>query len=478
MNRTAGILLALASLSMPYAPSAPAETPMNAKPICQHPKNPHYLLFRGRPTVLIGSGEHYGAVLNKAFDYAKYLAAVESMGLNLTRTFSGAYCEPVGAFSIRRNTLAPAKGMLLCPWARSAEGGYANGGAKFDLTKWDEAYFARLKGFIAEAGKRGVVVEFVFFCPFYKDEMWRLSPMNAANNVNDVGHMMRTDVYTLKNAADNRRLLEVQLAMVRKIVTELNGFDNLYYEICNEPYCGGVTRQWQARIARTIAETEKALPRRHLIAQNIANGSKKVAKPDPNVAILNFHYATPPRAVAENYSLGLVIADDETGFKGSDDGPYRMEGWDFVVAGGGIYSNLDYSFTVGHEDGTARNTAPGGGSAALHKQLGILAKFIAGFDVVNMAPADDVVAGGVPNGASARVLAGKGRAYAIYLRGGSTATLELNLLAGPYRAEWVNTKTGNIDKTETLTHAGGRAKLASPPYRDDVALRLLRTGGE
>src|SRR5262245_27080972 len=33
------------------------------------PDNPHYFLFRGKPTVLIGSGEHYGAVLNGDFDY-------------------------------------------------------------------------------------------------------------------------------------------------------------------------------------------------------------------------------------------------------------------------------------------------------------------------------------------------------------------------------------------------------------------------
>ncbi len=31
------------------------------------------LAFRGRPQVLITSGEHLGAVLNSAFDYVKYL---------------------------------------------------------------------------------------------------------------------------------------------------------------------------------------------------------------------------------------------------------------------------------------------------------------------------------------------------------------------------------------------------------------------
>ncbi|NQT03596.1 MAG: hypothetical protein HQ580_16325, partial [Planctomycetes bacterium] len=75
-----------------------AQPAKRIRPIQLHPDNPHYFLWRGKPTVLITSGEHYGAVLNRAFDYKKYLKTLESYGFNLTRTFSGAYCEPIGAF--------------------------------------------------------------------------------------------------------------------------------------------------------------------------------------------------------------------------------------------------------------------------------------------------------------------------------------------------------------------------------------------
>ena len=44
-----------------------------AAPIALHPQNPHYFLWRGKPTVLVTSGEHYGTVLNPDFDYVKYL---------------------------------------------------------------------------------------------------------------------------------------------------------------------------------------------------------------------------------------------------------------------------------------------------------------------------------------------------------------------------------------------------------------------
>ncbi len=180
-----------------------------------------------------------------------------------------------------------------------------------------------------------------------------------ANNVNGIGKIPRNEAYTGKH----RDLQRIQEAFVRKAVRELNGFDNLYFEICNEPYFGGVTLDWQARIASVIVETESALPRKHLLAQNIANEKARIERPNPAVSIFNFHYATPPATVGMNYGLGKVTGDDETGFRGVADKPYRIEAWDFLIAGGALFDHLDYSFTIDHEDGTAPVVAPtpGGG---------------------------------------------------------------------------------------------------------------------
>ena len=155
--------------------------------------------------------------------------------------------------------------------------------------------------------------------------------MNAANNVNDVGRCGREEVYTLKH----KDLQEIQDAFARKAVTELNSFENVYFEICNEPYFGGITLEWQGHIAQVIADTEKGLPNKHLIAQNIANGRQKIEKPNPLVSIFNFHYAEPPDTVGMNFGLNRAISDDETGFRGSADVLYRTEAWDFILAGGG-----------------------------------------------------------------------------------------------------------------------------------------------
>jgi hypothetical protein len=350
---------------------------------------------------------------------------------------------------------------------------------KFDLNSFDSKYLDRLKDFVAQAGKRGIVVELVLFCTVYDDKLWNVNPMKAGNNEQAIGKVDRLEIFTLKD----KELTAVQEALVHKIVATLKDSDNVYYEVCNEPYFGGVTQEWTDHMIAVLVEAEKDFPHKHLIAQNIANGSAKIDRPNANVSIFNFHYAAPPDAVGVNFGLNRVIADDETGFRGKEDCPYRTEAGDFFIAGGGIFSNLDYSYSCQHPDGTAVvTTSPGGGGPELRRQLKILKDFIEGFDFIKMRPDNAVIRSGTANvpiagnppeaRMSARVLAEPGRAYAIYLKGGTQAELNLNLPAGSYKAEWINTKTGKVEKQEVLEHSGGERKISSPTYGEDIALRI------
>jgi hypothetical protein len=306
--------------------------------------------------------------------------------------------------------------------------------------------------------------------------------------------MTRKDVLTLKN----RRMLKVHEAMVRKIVTELRGFDNVYYEICNEPYAHGVSEEWQERIAQVISQTETAWPQRlHLIAQNIANRSARVSKPNPLVSLFNFHYARPPDSIRLNWDLNRAVGFNETGFDGVADAAYRIQGWEFLLAGGALYNNLDFSFAAGQEEGTFLYTAHhrnGGGSVELRKQLGVLRNFVDRLDIVNMAPDGRFIKAGVPQGAAAYVLARRSKQYAVYIHHGRNvpksdagtaesaryfvdpgkqrADLVVDLPRGSYVAEWVNPKDGKVTQMR-FNHVGGGYRLRSPVYTEDLALWII-----
>jgi hypothetical protein len=437
------------------------------QPISLHPQNSHYFLYKAKPTVLITSGEHYGAVMNPDFNYKVYLKTLEKDGLNLTRTMTGAYFEPAGAFNISSNTLGPDPQKYLCPWKRAADG------IKFDLSQWNEAYFARLKDFMAEAQKRGVIVELSLFCPFYEDIQWVLSPFNSKNNINGLGDISRNDVYTLDK---NKGLLAVQEKMVRKIVEELKDYPNLMYEISNEPYFGGITLDWQEYISKVITDAEKSLVHKHLITQNIANGSQKIEHANPLVSVFNFHYAAPPTTVTLNYGLNKVIGENETGFNGQKDSTYRKEAWEFILTGGGLFNNLDYSFTPGQEKGTFHYPAaqPGGGSVAYRRQLSYLKKFMDSFNFVAMKPDNTTYTGGLSTKNKLIVLSEPGQQYALYLMGGKQVSPELQLPQGTYSLQWINPQNGKVAKKEKLNHQGGKVKVVSPEFEEDIAIKIQR----
>jgi hypothetical protein len=451
------------------------------RPLSLHPQNPHYFLFHGRPAILIGSTEHYGAVLNLDFDYVTYLDQLASSGLNITRTFSGIYVEPQGAFGIRKNTLAPANGRFIAPWARSNEEGYANGGNKFDLTKWDENYFFILKDFLKEAGERNIVVELDLFSNFYDTVQWKLSPLYFRNNINGIGNIKdHKEILSMKHP----EIIDIQEKMVRKIINELKEFENLYYEVCNEPYFGDTLalREWEDHMTAIVMDAEKDFTYKHLISNNIANHKKLVPEPRNGVSIYNFHYARPPVTVPMNYHLNMALGDNETGFSGIGDAVYRIEAWDFILSGGALFNHLDYSFTTDNEDGSyiIGEGQPGGGGQTIRDQLRILVDFMQYLNYIDMEPIDISLAK-VSDETNTNIygLVEESKVFALHLSRKDTAdkgsNIEINLPAGSYEITWVDTKSGNKTNSEITDHPGGWAIIETPEYKEDIALKIRRT---
>jgi len=464
------------------------------EPIKVHPVNPHYYLFNGEPTILITSAEHYGGVVNKDFDYVTYFDALKSYRLNYTRIYPGALFEPMGKF-VRGNTLGVKPASLVVPWARSNVPGYLVCGNKFDLDKWDAAYFKRLKDFITQAGKRGIVVEICFFNSQYSDT-WPLSPLYYENNIQGVGKCDYLDAQTMKHPD----LVATMDAYVTKITQEVNAFDNVILEICDEPslFTPHVEAgPWVSHFVGVIKKAESSLLNKHLIAQQVegpVGGPIDLsANPDVSIIVTQYLYEAGGeqmgglKALDLKYGNNKPIEENETDYypiwyQGDAVADSRVEAWEFIVGGGGSFNHLNGLYTVQNPAGKTPE------NEQLLSALRSLKDFMYGFDFLKMRPEMSFVVNKIPAGVHVRSISQSGQQYALYLHHGQGGTggaykvvpgsfveeLELSLPAGKYKADWVDPASGSEVGSETCNHAGGNRTFTTPRHSVDIALRMKR----
>jgi len=269
----AGTLSKYAAASPLLADPLPQEKqpPGHAVPIAVHPENPKYFLFRGKPLVLVAASEHYGSVINRRFDFARYLADAADKKQTVTRTFL-LYRELQSV----RNPYSPLKAEspdFITPYPRLGPGKAMDGEPKYDLDRWNPEYFDRLHRFLSLASDFGIVVELTVFSDTYADEIWALNPLRDKNNLQGIGKIDWADYNSLRDGA----LVERQKAYARKIVQETSAFDNIYYEICNEPGGGlpnhataGEVDAWQEEMGRVLRDELRKLNRPHLVVGQVA----------------------------------------------------------------------------------------------------------------------------------------------------------------------------------------------------------------
>jgi len=497
-----------------------------------HPNNPRCFQYRGKPFKILTSAEHYGAVLNADFDYDIYLQEMQRTGQNMTRVFTF-YREKSGSIPGPgdMNTLAPRVEASVMPWERvPAQGKAADGLDKFDLNQWNATYFERLKDFVKKCADHGVVCEITLFCNPYDQQKYDLFPCSKVSNVNGVGNDLNSPRAFM--TLDAPSIVEFQEKFVRKIAEGLNEFDNIYYEICNEPNLYSNFSEegekkivaWHAHLARVLRRTEEKLPKRHLIAANahfIVKISDESDKPiirhedlnyfeNPDIDIINYHYIS-RKAVAQGLNFlmppnkqahaGLIwhfmrqrdrfgkpIVFDET-YSGivrgaSERYPInRAEAWEMLLSGGAGYNNLDWSFTPADETGSGKE--PIGDSRrldgrCLREWFGIFHSLLNGYDLSALVPAIGLLQQKVPGYGYAASTDGEGR-YILYFVDERLYRFEpceprvlscsIFLPPGRYTAQMFDPKTGDIIHLPTL-QTEGIARLELPEFTEDIAVLL------
>ena len=163
-------------------------------------------------------------------DYGAYLRFLKERGHNFIRLWRWENFKSQAAGGSYHLCMTPQ------PWPRSGPGVASDGKPKFDLSKLDEAYFARLRERVIAAGDDGIYVGVMLF------EGWALHlspapdnvlghPFHAENNVNGIGIESIVDYQVVPL---DPKVRAVQEAYVRRVVDTLHDLPNVLYEVANE----------------------------------------------------------------------------------------------------------------------------------------------------------------------------------------------------------------------------------------------------
>jgi hypothetical protein len=487
-----------------------------------HPGNPRLFQYRGRPTVLLTATEHYGSVMNRAFDFEEYLDDAARHGMTVTRLFLlfRELQNPVNPYS----TCKPESTDYISPFLRVGPARALDGQPLYDLDRDNPVFYDRLHRFMGLAQDRGIAVEAVLFSHTYGPEIWALNPLNPANHVNTDVEAIHWSEYT---TCRHPGLLARQRSYLRRIVTELNPYDNVFFEVCNEP--GGwfpgwneapspeEVNQWMCTMAGDIRGIEASRPRRHLIAgqeafayrlpgeeQNLLDVYQFAGTSFDGMPfdVVNMHPLSNMRFRGRHYNLGrfmqaelhlrafrdycldlsaeprpLNLDEDNCASQYRDPRGWiihRKRAWTALLCGA-HYDVIDFSIIIGRPAGTPESRE------GLRRCFGHLSRLFHSLDLVHGRPLPHLI-GSVPDPVCASAFGVPGEELLLYLADarewGETSqgeeidgALEIRLTPS---CSVVRPSDGAISYAMPLEVESGTAVIELPRFADDLALYLRR----
>lgn len=469
------LVTALAALGL-VAPSAgvaaeASDSPRATGPLRVHPKNPRYFADGGGNAIYLTGAHTWSNLQDQGpedppppFDYGRYLDFLRDRSHNVIRLW--AWEQARWAPWTGDKPPNPADWFIAPnPYARTGPGDALDGKPKFDLGRFDDAYFARLRRRVEQAGERGIYVSVMLFQgwssakPWLAGTPWRGHPYHPDNNVQGFDGNPHGD--SGPDLSDPR-VRGRQAAYILKVIDTLNDLDNVLYEVTNE----GGDQDWDRFVVETVHAYERTRPKQHPVG---LTGHGSESNDEMRSGPADWYspgskdwpdLKSDPR-VADGRKVSLVDTDHVFGVGGDQKwvwkaflrghnvllmDPYDDPAWAPILAGQG----------VGMRDAEATRRA-----------MGLTRRYAGRLDLAASRPAPELASTGY-------CLAVPGREYLAYLPGGGRVELDLSAARGKLAVEWAHPVSGEVTAGGVVE--GGARRTLEAPFGGDAVVYLRASG--
>jgi len=446
--------------------SAQAATPTRG-PLRPHPGNPRYFAGSdGQPVFLAGSHtwnnlQDSGVARPSPFPWNGYLRMMLGHNHNFLRLWSWEHAS-WATWSTDKVVFEPTA------YLRTGPGQALDGGQKFDLSRFNPAYFDRLRQRVADCRDRGIYAAVMLFQGFsgkrrsanHCGDPWPGHPYNRANNINGVDGEKSGDSSVDLASAEVRRL---QVTYLRKVVDTVNAFDNVLYEVINE----GGNPEWDAWVVNTVHQLERGKGIEHPVGVTGQGGTKlsdMLSGPAdwiaPGISDVPLYKTDPP--AWDGRKVSVLDTDHIWGHGGTASWVWKsfcrgynvllMDAWDPIA--GTNCPSIPWDRRPG-APGRNWNRAGDPAWEPVRQAMGKARSYAARLDLASAIPAGDLASTGF-------CLAKPGHQYLAYLPEGDEVTLDLGASGGEFQLEWLNVAANRIENGGAV--AGGKRQRLLTPF--------------
>jgi GxxExxY protein len=452
----------LSSSSLPTANAAPASGPLRVSR-----ENPRYLADGNRRIVYLTGSHTWSSLQDQGatdpppvFDYDRYLDFLETHHHNFIRLWAWEQAR-WAPWSDGKGPNPKDWFIQPNPYARTGPGAALDGKPKFDLSKFDPAYFDRLRERVKKAGDRGIYVSIMLFQGWSSakgwlgGKPWMGHPYNPANNIQGFNGNKHSD--TGPDLSDPQ-VREMQAAYIRKVIDTVNDLDNVLYEVTNE----GGYKDWDWWVVDTVHQYEKTKAKQHPVGVT-GHGSESNDEMLASPADWFSPGADPwpdlrkdPRAV-DGKKVSLLDTDHVFGVGGDQKWVWK-----------GFLRGHNVLYMDPYDDPEWKPVLQGQGvdmrwADVARPAMGHARRYAERMNLAKATPRPELASTGY-------CLANSGSEYLVYLPEGGKATVDLSAARGRFAVEWSHPITGQVTPAEPV-EAGARREFAAP-FEGDAVLYL------